>query len=276
MQKYHCDNQTARTILANGLAHCPNLSTEAAEVLIPSLASFFVQLDINLDVNYLAHICPKSNCLKDIVREEAVKCCMDIQRELQEVNFISIATDKGNKKGLAHFVKILIWWDEGNFKVKTWTLDIDAAEGTSKSAAEAIDEALQKVDSPDKKIHLASKGSDGGGGGVGHHVKGEIILTGRAINNAEFEYLVATYSLHGLQLTLSNPILKCCGEGGLQNRNLMQLIHTAYSLSVIVKDAEWKDQWRIANQEKMGAKMKAPVLTRWEHVGEGATFLDEK
>ena len=56
----------------------------------------------------------------------------------------------------------------------------------------------------------------------------------------------------------------------------MQLIHTAYSLSVIVEDSKWKDQWRIANQEKMGAKMKAPVLTRWEHVGEGATFLDEK
>ena len=81
-------------------------------------------------------------------------------------------------------VKILIWWDKGNFKVKTWTLDIDAAEGTSTSAAEAIDETLQKVDLPGKKIHLASQGSDGGGDGVGHHVKGEIILTGRAINNA--------------------------------------------------------------------------------------------
>ena len=77
-----------------------------------------------------------------------------------------------------------------------------------------------------KKL-LAGACSDAGGGGVGESAKAEVIKVGRAIEDGMREYLISTCSLHGLQLTLSNPIIKCCGEGGLQKCTVLQLLHTA-------------------------------------------------
>ena len=66
-QKYHCNNKKSKKVLANGHACCPNLSTEAAEVLIPTVLAFFL-LKLGFDINPKDfNIGPKTNCLKDIV-----------------------------------------------------------------------------------------------------------------------------------------------------------------------------------------------------------------
>ena len=58
--------------------------------------------------------------------------------------FVS-SCDKGNKKGLGQFVKILLWWDEDQKQDKTFVLDIDASKGTSKGCAEAIQRSMKKL-----------------------------------------------------------------------------------------------------------------------------------
>ena len=42
--------------------------------------------------------------------------------------------------------------------------------------------------------------------------KNEIIKRDQAILNVK-ENLMATCAMHGIQLTLSNPVIQCCGEG---------------------------------------------------------------
>jgi hypothetical protein len=43
-------------------------------------------------------------------------------------------------------------------------------------------------------------------------------------------YLVTSCSLHNLQLAVANPIKQTMGEGGLEKKNVMQLLHTVYDL----------------------------------------------
>ena len=112
-KKFYCENTLAKTLLANGLAHCPNLSSEAAELLIPCvLSSFLVQLGLEDEVLNVLQLTPKSSCLKEIIRDEAFLCCMDVRREISQTKYVHIATDKGNNKGISHFVIFLIWWDK--------------------------------------------------------------------------------------------------------------------------------------------------------------------
>ena len=117
--------------------------------------------------------------------------------------------------------------------------------------------------------------SDAGRGGAGYSAARNIQNVGRAID-AMGEYLVATCSLHGLQLTLGNPILKCCREGGLGKRTLLQMLHSAYNLQLQYETEEWQLMWTTATGKKAGAKMPAPVLTRWEYVGAAITHLLER
>lgn len=44
------------------------------------------------------------------------------------------------------------------------------------------------------------------------------------------EALVANCCIHNLQLQLARPIKDAIGDGGLENRNAMQLLHSIYDL----------------------------------------------
>ena len=274
---YSCQSTLAKELLAVGLAHCPNLSLYAAELLIPCIvASFLEQVGIAADPETLSSVLPKRMCLEKLIQDSAVSCCYDKIKEIDEAVKLYIASDKGNKKGLSHLVKILSWWCKNKNKVAFWTLDIDVADGTSEATAKAIDASMKKIDVPGKeKKKTSGSVSDAGGGGTGYSAARNIQNVGRAID-AMGEYLVATCSLHGLQLTLGNPILKCCGEGGLGKRTLLQMLHSAYNLQLQYETEEWQLMWTTATGKKAGAKMPAPVLTRWEYVGAAITHLLER
>jgi hypothetical protein len=77
-----------------------------------------------------------------------------------------LSCDKGNKKGLSHFMKILSWWDKTEKKVQTFVLDIDASEGTSEGCAEAIQHSMKKVNKTTITLPLKGQTTDSGGGGV--------------------------------------------------------------------------------------------------------------
>jgi hypothetical protein len=107
-----------------------------------------------------------------------------------------------------------------------------AKEGSTEDCAAAIGVSLKKIGN----IKLQGQSTDSGGGGV---------LDGLAKKLDELflcrpNYLIASCSLHCLQLAIANPIKTTIGEGGLDKKNAMQLIHSVYDLQDSMDRSIWK------------------------------------
>jgi hypothetical protein len=111
-------------------------------------------------------------------------------------------------------------------------LDIDGTEGLTEDCGEAIAASLKKIGS----IRLQGQTTDSGGGGVldGLH---------RSLEERQLVhpfYSVASCSLHNLQLSVANPIKATMGEGGLDRKNIMQLLHSVYDLQESMEREVWR------------------------------------
>jgi hypothetical protein len=147
-----------------------------------------------------------------------------------------LSCDKGNKKGLSHFVKILLWWDKTEKKVQTFVLDIDASEGRSEGCAEAIQHSMKRANKTTITLPLKGQTTDSGGGGV-------LELLGNQLKKRDMcsqPYLVALCTLHAIQIALANPVKKAMGEGSLGARTMMQMLHSAYDLQESVEYSEFR------------------------------------
>jgi len=156
-----------------------------------------------------------------------------------------IACDKGNKKGVGHFVKHLSWWDpatrdvNGLIKVQTQLLDIDASGGTSIECAKAIQASMNKLKTDDNAAthHLFGQCADSGGGGVLDSLADEMRALGLLwLHNC----LVANCDIHALQLQLCNAVMTTLGGGGLYKVNAMQLLHSVHASQESLDLDEWR------------------------------------
>jgi hypothetical protein len=297
-----------RSITAITVISCPALPlSQAANVMPLFVAGTLIDLGVldRAKVSMFATSFPSETYLRDLVFSLAAECIYELGKRVNGL-LVFLSCDKGNKKGVSHFVKILSWYDAKTKSVVKQLLDIDASEGTTEDCGDAIAASLKKVGN----IKLQGQSTDSGGGGVldGLHqalVKRDLCRQG---------YLVASCSLHNLQLSVANPIKVTMGEGGLEKKNVMQLLHSVYDLQESVDRDVWKmhveqatefllafgaadtpyvgdtdaDQQFAAKWEliktfrpfgnvlshkeinRTNFKIPAPVLTRWWSVGETA------
>jgi hypothetical protein len=298
--------QFTRTLLAVCVSSAPCLPLSQAANMMPLFVGAFLSEYGLLDEDSFTHFArsfPSEAYFRDLMFSFAAENLLELGEKLKG-KLVFLSCDKGSKKGIGHFVKVLSWFD--GTRVQKQILDIDASEGSTDLCANAIRASLQKVGVT--KLH--GQTTDSGGGGV---------LTGlatalRARNLCHDNYLVASCSLHNLQLTLARPVKETMGEGGLDKRNVMQLLHAVYDL----QDSMSQDVWKVLTTEavlftnayctaantytgitipdqqfavkwnkvrgfrnfeeglpdwkerRMTCKFPAPVLTRWWTVGEGA------
>ena len=94
--------------------------------------------------------------------EYAAKNSYELGQKL-EGKLVFLSCDKGNKKGVGHFIKILSWYNTDTFSVKKQIVDIDASEGTMEACADAIAFSLKKLGG---NLKLQGQTTDSGGGGV--------------------------------------------------------------------------------------------------------------
>jgi hypothetical protein len=93
---------------------------------------------------------------------------------------------------------------------------------------------MKKVDNT---IALLLKGQtiESGGGGV-------LVLPGKQLQKrglCNATYLVASCTLHAIQIALANPVKKAMGEGSLGARTMMQMLHYAYDLKESMEFSEF-------------------------------------
>ena len=274
-KKFTFNKDSSRKMLAAGLAHAPSLSWLAGSYFIPCIiGSFLTEIDFDFHPKQIASMSPCRSTLSYILQEAAVDAMLELRDKVHHPDTnIFLATDHGNKKGLHHCVKILSLWDEENNKVKRITLDFDATGGTSEETSEGIHHSLSKLDLPDRPLVLNGQHGDAGGGGTSSSLKDWLAKKNRIIDNDESEYLMTTCTLHGIQLTLSNPILSCFGSGGLEKRNILQMLHSAWNLQQQYEWFEFQQLWFYVNGSMLEERMKQPVLTRWEYIGMAAKHM---
>jgi hypothetical protein len=216
----------AKRLLASTLASIPGLSLSGSELVIPLVVAAFLAdshlIDNNLDFNLFSKSFASAHNLRDILISFAVDSLIEVGNQICGAQNVFLSCDRGNKEGLSHFVKILSWWDKIEKKVQTLVLDIDGSEGTSEGCAEAIQHSIKKVHNA---IALVLKGqtTDSGGGCVLESLGKQ--LQKRGLCNAT--YLVASCTLHAIQIALANLVKKVMGEGSLGARTMMQMLHSA-------------------------------------------------
>ena len=185
------------------------------------------QFDIeNMDFKCL----PSRSTLRSMLIEYAVDCLLLLSDKVAGKK-IFMTCDKGNKKGLGHFVKVLSWWNPIQKKVEKFILDIDVSDGTSSACADAILHSMKKLNTTEMDFLLGGQTTDSGGG-----VLDDLAKELKKRDICEERYLVANCTLHAIQLALSNPVKNVFGEGGLDpktkepRRNMPQMLHSVYDL----------------------------------------------
>jgi hypothetical protein len=296
-----------RSMTTIAITSCPALPlSQAANVMPMVVAATLIDLGVlnKAKVSAFATSFPSETYLRDMLFTSAAEVILQLSHKLRDIQTVFIACDKGNKRGVSHFVKILSWYDRKTMSVTKQLLDIDASEGLTEDCANAIMFSLKKVGG----IKLQGQCTDSGGGGVldGLH---RAIAQRQLCRNG---YLVASCSLHNLQLSVANPIKQLLGDGGLEKKNVMQLLHSIYDLQdslgnevwnvhvaeavkfmqaytatpyvgITDADKQFALKWELVKTfrsfdalltkkelERANYKIPAPVLTRWWTVGETA------
>jgi len=247
-KQYMTTSIFSQALWAIMLAATPALPLSAAQYLFPLVILAFFQdtglfdeddlFDKNIKTKKFATSFPSDWVLRQYVWRQAARDTITLGNTLLDTT-IYLACDKGNKKGIGHFIKFLCWWNNVTKCVETRMLDMDAAGGTSEAAAEAVQASLDKLKAhAGAATHLLSgQCTDSGGGGVTDDLAKHLGLLGLCIPS---DYLIAICCLHAIQLQLINAAINTFGEGALHRVNATQLLHSVYRLQDSLELHEWR------------------------------------
>jgi len=252
-QKLQSNQYTTNSVLSQSLwgiamATVPALAFSAAQYLFPLIVYAFLHdtgIFDKLNINLYAKSFPSDWSLRQMSFKQATRDTMSLGIRLTDKK-IYVAADKGNKKGVGHFAKILCWWEDG--RVHTELLDIDASGGSSKDCAKSLESSMNKLKLTDNaNTHLFhGQSTDSGGGGTLESLHKHMKELGLCV--ADEDYLTAGCTLHSLQLQLGNAIKETFGQGALDKVNAMQLLHSVYRLQESIDLAEWRHILYLSSQ----------------------------
>ena len=265
-------NDRARAHLAAGMAQLPCASFYGLEQFIPCVVmALFAAANIALVVDQVGKSCPSESNLSGMVAEGAANCLLWLSTQVASARAVFLGCDKGNRKGVDHFAKVISWCDFQKQRVVSYCLDIDGV-GSSKStdAAEGVKNSLEKLGGALR--FFSGQTTDSGGGGVLENLM-QCLVTVGVVN--PFWCCFAPCTLHALQLSFSNGMKAVYGKGGLGKRNVLQLTHSCYDLQGCLDKKERHLFWEIATNNPPPNAMNAPVLTRWWCVNTAAKHLRE-
>ena len=238
--KFHGASPLTKAIIATAITSCPALPlSQAAHVIPPIVAATLLDAGLldRANVSLYSKSFASESWLRNRVFMFAAENIYQLGIKIKAIQ-VFLSCDKGNKKGVSHFVKILSWYDTTTKSVVKQLLDIDGSDGKTVECAHAIAVSLKKIGN----IKLQGQTTDSGGGGVLDGLANALGAKGLCRPG----YLVASCSLHNLQLSVANPIKDTIGEGGVGNQNAMQLIHSVHDLQGSMELELWKTHVDIA------------------------------
>jgi len=243
--KYATDDPFAQSLWAIAMSCVPALALSAAQYLVPLIVmAFFHDTGLfkygTFDRDEYATSFPSDWYLRKMTQHQAARDTISMSKRLATKK-IYMSCDKGNKKGIGHFVKVLSDWDDENGVVNTQVLDIDASGGKDDECALAIQASMNKLKvEDDSDTHLLyGHTTDSGGGGVLENLGNSM----RRLPNLcapRRNYKIANCTIHAINLQLSNAVKQALGEGSLEKINASQLLHTVYRMQESLDGDEWR------------------------------------
>jgi hypothetical protein len=88
-------------------------------------------------------------------------------------------------------------------------------------------------------------------------------------------YFVAPCTLHAMNLIFANSVKAIFGEGGLDYRNVMQLLHSLHDLVGRYEPQQVLLMWEATSGKPPPGKISKAVLTRWWWVNVAAQHLKD-
>jgi hypothetical protein len=252
------------------LIQAPRMSLYAAEQVLPLVvAAFLADAGIAIDPEAVAKSCPSAKTLNSFIVDGSIDSILWLEDQFRDADAICISCDKGNRKGIDHFPKAISWWSKKERKVLSACIDADGSGGKSEECAAAIGHSVKKFRNAIQ--FFFGQTTDSGGGGVLYSLEREL----SKLNLCSPIYFVAPCTLHGMNLIFANSVKAVFGEGGLDYRNVMQLLHSLYDLVGRYEHHELLLMWESVNGQAPPNKISKAVLTRWWWVNVAAQHLKD-
>lgn len=189
-------------------------SDEGMEMLIAGvLKALFYDIGFELDSKSLGAGVPSRRTIARQEKKLMVDCLLHAVREMtnDQIKYLFLIVDHGKRNGIEHFVKLVRWggFDEnGNWVIKQLCLDMDMSGHTAKSAADAIQHSLKKLEKAGLDLSLVeviASGitGDAGGGAAVQHVF-PLLIEGKVLSDSA---TIINCQMHGLNNCLSSACI---------------------------------------------------------------------
>jgi hypothetical protein len=293
-------SERSRVIMAVGIAQIPYTSWYGLEQALPCfIYALLIEAGFDVTPEQVAAAMPSKQTVGEIVAVGAGASLRLAREEIRVALAVFFGCDKGHRDGVDHFAKVLSWFNFKLLRVLNLCLDIDGSGGSSADAADAINHSvMEKLGDASKPF--SGQTTDSGGGGVLQSLR--INLEAHHLVDPDY-YLVAPCCLHGLQKPFDVSMIATFGEGGLDKRNVLQLVHTCYDMQECYPGDLFATAWNAAKTvrptgsvnaassvdrmivEEPSAlreddddpdainRMSRPVLTRWWYVSVACEHL---
>ena len=150
---------------------------------------------------------------------------------------ICLITDHGNRKGVDHLVKVIMWATQdaknGKRSIRRFNLDIDEAGHKAEEVCAAIEKSLRILGVGVREVdfEIAVISGDRGGGGAVQTI--HPLLVNRGVMDELSTFL--TCMLHALQKALETASHDTLGKQGMNHNTCFQLCYQAVMLLVAIK-----------------------------------------
>jgi hypothetical protein len=268
--KQYRSSPLGQRLYTAALIQAPRMSLYAAEQVVPLVvAAFLADARIAVDAAAVAKSCPSAKTLNSFIVDGSIDSILWLEEQFRDADAVFIACDKGNRKGIDHFPKVISWWSKKQRKVLSACIDADGSGGKSEQCAAAIWHSIKKF--RNAITFFSGQTTDSGGGGILYSLAREL----GKLDLCSPVYFVAPCTLHGMNLIFANSVKAVFGEGGLGYRNAMQLLHCLYDLVGRYEHHELQLMWESVNGQAPPNKISKAVLTRWWWVNVAAQHLKD-
>jgi hypothetical protein len=225
-----------RTITVSSLAATGASDYGIQSIIFGTLKAVTEEIGLDLSNDELASGTPDVTSLKNWEFSVASGCMASVIREITiDAEYmkekydkklqISLVTDHGNRSGVDHFVKMIIWSTKrnGKWQLHHFNLDIDKGGHTTISAANAIHKSLLRLHVEQLDIEFSFICGDSGGGARVQLLHPLLIEIGAMDQGSDHINCL----LHAFNLAYEHACKDALGDQGMNRCTVFQMCYLA-------------------------------------------------
>eukprot|EP00956_Cyclotella_meneghiniana_P026149 scaffold55872_cov78-Cyclotella_meneghiniana.AAC.1 len=282
-----------RTIAISSLAAAGASDYGVQSVIFGTLKAITDEMGLGLTPNQLANASPDVGTLRNWELNVAAGCmakvisqiARDAEHMTKKYNQklqITLVTDHGNRAGVDHFVKMIVWTSidkAGRHKLNHFNLDIDKGGHTTVAAANAIHRSLQSLKLAGMDVEFSFICGDSGGGAKVQKLYPTLMNMEVLSHSSDFVNCI----LHAFNLAYEHACKDALGDQGMNRCSVFQMCYLAILVLKTVKKQSNGDtlkkiyettMHKVLLDEKYVASSKECFIQAWDDLLEEVETLE--